>query len=121
MRSHKVEVPLSVTRGEDDFDLVVTCGVGPRVPARTSGPPEHWSPAEGGEAEVLAIVYDGGPQDGQPWLGELTEMEERDVGSRAYEIALEEAADEADARGDALYDEMRDAKLEGERERWGHD
>jgi hypothetical protein len=121
MRSRKVEVPLSVTRGEDDFDLVATCNVSPPEAPRTSGPPERWSPGDGGEAEVLSIVHDGGPQAGRPWRGELTELEERDVQGRAVELALEEAADDEDARGDAAFDEARDAKLEGARARWGHE
>jgi hypothetical protein len=121
MRSRKVEVPLSVTRGEEDFDLVATCSVGAAVAARTSGPPERWAPGESAEVEVLSVVHDGGPQAGRPWHGELTELEERDVQGRAVELALEEAADDEDSRGDVLFDEARDAKLEGPRARWGHD
>lgn len=51
----------TLTRGEDDFELELDYSVSPYVAARTYGPPEDCSPAEGGEIEELDITHNGDP------------------------------------------------------------
>lgn len=40
-------------------DLVVEFDATPLIPAVINGPPEHCSPAEGGEVTVVAVLLDG--------------------------------------------------------------
>lgn len=55
------EITYTLTRGDDEFDLTIEYSVARYYPAQTYGPPEHCSPAEGGEIEEFEATLDGEP------------------------------------------------------------
>lgn len=72
------EITYTLTRSEEDIDLTIEYSVAPYYPAQTYGPPEHCSPAEGGEIESTAVMRDG-------WPFTLTEEEQREVDRFIYD------------------------------------
>lgn len=52
-------ISYTLTRADEDIDIEVEYEVARYYPAKTYGPPEHCSPAEGGEIEELAAYLDG--------------------------------------------------------------
>lgn len=59
-----VETTICVERKGYEVELTVTGTVTPYRRARTSGPPENCSPAEGGDVEIESVVYEGFYRDG---------------------------------------------------------
>lgn len=72
------EIAYTLTRGEEDIDLTIEYSMSAYFPAQTYGPPEHCSPAEGGEIDEMTILRDG-------WPFTLTEEEERAVEDFVYD------------------------------------
>lgn len=72
-----------------ELELRVTGEVSPYRRARTYGPPEMCSPAEGGEVEIVAVTLNG-----KPWAGELTESEAELAEERIFEKAAEQFDDQ---------------------------
>lgn len=85
-----------VVDGEVDYEeieLEIEGVATPYVPARLSGHPDNWCPAEGGEVEIEHILLDG-----KPWDGELTDSERQYAEEEILEAArldAEEARAEA--------------------------
>lgn len=68
----------TLTRGEDEIDIDVEYTVSRFYPAQLYGPPEHCSPAEGGDVETLDAFFDGVP------IG-LSDVERARIEQRIYE------------------------------------
>jgi uncharacterized protein YjbJ (UPF0337 family) len=105
----RIEVCFSVERGDSEVELLVRADYTVPVKARTYGPPELCSPAEGGDVEIVEIVLDA--KGNAKWDGELTESEREDAEEKLaeqaneelqsrYEDAADAAADAAEARED---------------------
>lgn len=77
-----------VERDDDEVVLSIEFDVSPLIRGRYSGPPEHCYPDEGGYAEVVKILCDG-----KPWDGELTTDEETGFCEDAYEKCMTEIAE----------------------------
>lgn len=54
------ETSYTLTRGEDEIELTIEYSVARYYAAQTYGPPEHCSPAEGGEIEELSVTDEDG-------------------------------------------------------------
>lgn len=68
----------TLTRGDEEIEVEVEYSVARYYPAQTYGPPEHCSPAEGGEIEELAAFTDSGEEI------KLTAEEEREIEQHIY-------------------------------------
>jgi len=68
----------TIERGDDEIDIDVEYTVGRFYPAQTYGPPEHCSPAEGGDVETLDAFRDGEPFP-------LTDAERDRIEARIYD------------------------------------
>lgn len=70
-----------VHRGDEEIELTIVGEVVPYTPGRYSGPPEDCYEADGGWAEIEAVLCAG-----QPWSGTLT-AEERGWAEAALQHA----------------------------------
>lgn len=71
-------ISYTLTRDDEDIDIEVEFEVAPYYAACTYGPPEHCSPAEGGEVEEMTAYRDGEPI-------ELTAEEEAKIEQFIYD------------------------------------
>lgn len=55
------EITYHLARGDDELELTIEYSVARAYAAQTYGPPEHCSPAEGGEIEEMHVTHDGEP------------------------------------------------------------
>lgn len=66
------ETAFTLTRGEEDIDLLVEYSLTPYHPGNRHAPPEFCAPPSGGEVERLSALLDGVPLD-------LTDAEYRQI------------------------------------------
>ncbi|OWV78199.1 hypothetical protein ATY78_13535 [Rhizobium sp. R635] len=57
------ETAFTLTRGEEDIDLLVEYSLTPYHPGNRHAPPEFCTPPSGGEVERLTALLDGVPLD----------------------------------------------------------
>jgi hypothetical protein len=68
----------TIERGDDEIDIEIEYTVSRFYPAKTYGPPEHCSPAEGGDVETIDAFLDGAPLP-------LTDAERAQIEARIYD------------------------------------
>lgn len=89
-------IEFSVVRGDSDVGLIAECKMSPYVPAQTYGPPETWSPEEGGDVRINDITLHGKLWDGELTKDEADHLEE--LCAEAAGAAMADAYDDYDDR-----------------------
>jgi len=88
----------------EEIDLEIEGVATPYSPARLSGHPDTWCPAEGGEVEIEYVLLNG-----KPWDGELTDSERQYAEEELREAArIDAEEDRAEAQIAAWEDRQFD-------------
>jgi hypothetical protein len=107
-RNRSVSIEYWVDRDDQEIELTIKASVSPYVPAKFSGHPDTWAPAEGGEVEITDVLLND-----EPWDGDLTRKEIE----RIEELVLEGLEDNRDFDPDDGFDDpdyWDDSRLEDE-------
>jgi len=94
--SREHTITFEINRADQTLELVIEYTMSAYVAAQTYGPPEHCSPTEGGEIEMLEATLDGE-------TFELTAEEQERIEAHIYDTH-DYAADDCDREDD--YDDF---------------
>ena len=93
-----------VEREGEELELTILGDVEPYTPARLSGHPDSWYPAEGGDVTIDSILLDD-----DLWDGELTSRESSLVEDA---LAVQALQDEEEARTEAAIEAYEESKFD---------
>jgi hypothetical protein len=89
----EVETEFYISRDGEDIDLIIRGDVEGYVPAKLSGHPDTWEPAEGPYSEVTEILLEG-----KPWDGKLSAEEKARAEDVLYQVFIDEQRELVDCR-----------------------
>lgn len=89
----EIKTEFYVIRDGEEIELIIYGDVEGYVPAKLSGHPDTWEPAEGPYSEVTEVFLDG-----KRWAGQLTVEEKSKAEDVLYQAFLDEQKELVDCR-----------------------